>query len=365
MTQGFSFSVQGTDGFARVGQIDTRRGVVPTPAFMPVGTRASVKGLSPEEVRDSGASILLGNTYHLMLRPGACLIERAGGLAKFMGWHGPTLTDSGGFQIFSLADRAKISDEGVVFSSHIDGTRENLTPARAVKIQGALGSDIAMVLDECPPGDATRDEVAGAMERTTLWAREQVELPRPEGQALFGIVQGGVHVDLRLEHLETLSELAFDGIALGGLSVGEPIDEMYRVLEGVAHKMPGKRPRYLMGVGTPKDLLTAIGYGIDMFDCVMPTRNARNGQAFVRGGRINIKHAKFAEDPLPLDPTCTCLCCRNFERRYLRHLFMVGEMLVARLITIHNLHHYGALTAGARKAISEGRFEEFKKGYLS
>ncbi len=363
MTDGFTFEVIATDKEARCGRVVTPHGEVPTPAFMPVGTRAAVRAVDPEEVRASGASILLGNTYHLMLRPGHDLIARAGGLAAFMGWHGPTLTDSGGYQVFSLGERVKISDDGVVFSSHIDGTREELTPERAIAIQSALGSDIAMVLDECPPGTASREDVIRATDRTTAWARKQVAQPRPEGQALFGIVQGGIHTDLRLDHLDALRSLGFDGLALGGLSVGEPIEDMYRVVSEVALKMPADKPRYLMGVGTPEDLLEVIDNGIDMFDCVMPTRHARNGQAFVRGGRVNIKQAQYAEDPRPLEPGCTCPCCARFERRYLRHLFMVGEMLVSRLLTMHNLHHYGALTAGARDAIREGRFAEFKRGW--
>jgi queuine tRNA-ribosyltransferase len=364
MTDGFSFAVRATDGAARAGVLVTPRGEVPTPAFMPVGTRAAVKAVDPDEVRASGAAILLGNTYHLMLRPGEELIRRAGGLAAFMGWRGPTLTDSGGFQVFSLAARVKIGDEGVVFSSHIDGARIELTPERAIAVQAALGADIAMALDECPPGDAPREVVETAIGRTTRWARRQVGAPRAPGQALFGIVQGGVHVDLRLAHLAELAAMPFDGLALGGLSVGEPVPDMYRVLAEVAPAMPAARPRYLMGVGTPADILEAIGSGVDMFDCVLPTRNARNGQAFVRGGRINIKQAQYAEDPGPLEEGCACPCCRRFERRYLRHLFLSGEMLVARLLTIHNLHHFGALTRGAREAIPEGRFAKFRSSWL-
>ncbi len=362
-TKGFSFDIEATCGRARTGVIHTPRGDVPTPAFMPVGTRASVKGLDPEEVFESGASILLGNTYHLMQRPGERLIQGAGGLARFMGWHRPTLTDSGGYQVFSLGERVKMTDDGVIFSSHIDGTKIHLSPTRAIVVQGALGSDIAMVLDECPPGTADRDTIQKAMDRTTRWAKLQLQVARPEGQALFGIVQGGIHTDLRIAHLAELAELPFDGIALGGLSVGEPIEDMYRILDSVVPKMPAKRPRYLMGVGTPDDLLRAIGDGIDMFDCVMPTRNARNGQAFVRGGRINIKQARYIDDPLPIEPGCPCPCCTRFERRYLRHLFTTGEMLVLRLLSIHNLHHWGRLTAGARAAIREGRFEAFAAGW--
>ena len=363
MTHGFSFTVRTADGAARAGAIATPRGEVPTPAFMPVGTRAAVKAVDPDEVRASGASILLGNTYHLMLRPGEELIRRAGGLAAFMGWRGPTLTDSGGFQVFSLGERVRIDDEGVVFSSHVDGTRIALSPERAIAVQAALGSDIAMALDECPPGDAPRDAVERAVARTAKWARRQVGAPRAEGQALFGIAQGGVHVDLRLAQIEELAALPFDGLALGGLSVGEPVPEMYRVLDEAAPAMPADRPRYLMGVGAPADILQAIACGVDMFDCVLPTRNARNGQAFVRGGRINIKQAQYAEDPGPLETGCACPCCARFERRYLRHLFLAGEMLSARLLTIHNLHCFGGLMRGAREAIAAGRFDAYKRAW--
>lgn len=364
MTEGCEFRLEATDGLARSGVLQTPSGAVALPAFMPVGTRAAVKAVDPDEVRASGAAIVLGNTYHLMLRPGEEVIRRAGGLAAFMGWRGPTLTDSGGYQVFSLGERVEISDAGVVFSSHIDGTRIDLSPERAIRVQGALGSDVAMVLDECPPGDAPREAVARAMDRTTSWARRQLGVERPAGQALFGIVQGGVHVDLRLAHVEELSSMGFDGLALGGLSVGEPIEEMYRVLAEVAPQMSADRPRYLMGVGTPEDILEAIGHGVDLFDCVLPTRNARNGQAFVRGGRVNIKQARHAEDPSPLEPGCDCPCCSRFDRRYLRHLFLAGEMLCARLLTLHNLYHYGALMRGARDAIATGSFAEFSRQRL-
>ena len=365
MTTGFQFDVHVRDGKARTGRITTPRGDIPTPAFMPVGTRASVKALSPDEIAQSGASILLGNTYHLMLRPGEELIARAGGLARFMAWHKPTLTDSGGFQVFSLSDRVKITDDGVVFASHIDGSRIALSPERAVQVQGKLGSDIAMILDECPPGDAPRKDIENAMRRTTLWAKRQVDVDRPSGQALFGIVQGSIHEDLRKQHLEEIAALPFDGIALGGLSVGEPIEDMYRIFETIAPIMPDERPRYVMGVGTPADLLEAIENGIDMFDCVMPTRNARNGQVFVKGGKLNIKQARFLNDSGPLEHDCQCPTCTTYERRYLRHLFMSKELLIHRLLTIHNLHHYGALMAGARKAIADGTFAEFKKSWLA
>ncbi|MCK9521727.1 MAG: tRNA guanosine(34) transglycosylase Tgt [Proteobacteria bacterium] len=363
-TTPFSFRITHTDGHARTGHIETPHGTVPTPAFMPVGTRATVKALSPEDVRQSGAAILLGNTYHLMLRPGEALIQRAGGLARFMAWHGPTLTDSGGFQIFSLSARTKVTDDGVVFASHIDGQRVHLTPERAIAVQGALGSDIAMVLDECPPGDAPLSAIQRAMERTTRWAERQIDAPRPAGQALFGIVQGGTHTALRRQHLAQIADMPFDGIALGGLSVGEPIPEMYRIFAEIGPHMPAQRPRYVMGVGTPADLLTGIECGIDMFDCVMPTRNARNGQVFVRGGKLNIKHARFADDPAPLDPQCQCYTCRTFERRYLRHLFMSQELLIHRLLTLHNLQHYGDMTAQARQAIATGNFAAMKKDWL-
>jgi queuine tRNA-ribosyltransferase len=363
MTEGFTFEVASTCGEARSGAIGTASGIVELPAFMPVGTAGAVKAVDPDEVRRSGAGIVLGNTYHLMLRPGEQVVQRAGGLAAFTGWRGPTLTDSGGFQVFSLAERVELTEDGVVFSSHLDGTRIELSAERAIRVQGALGSDVAMVLDECPPGDADRRRVARAMERTTAWARRQLAVERPAGQALFGIVQGGTATDLRLAHLEQIAGLDFDGLALGGLSVGEPAEQMYRVLAEVAPKMPADRPRYLMGVGTPDDMLEAIGCGVDMFDCVLPTRNARNGQAFVRGGRINIKQARFAEDPEPLEPSCDCPCCTRFDRRYLRHLYVSGEMLSARLLTLHNLHHYGALMRGAREAIAAGRFDEFRRGW--
>jgi queuine tRNA-ribosyltransferase len=365
MTVGFAFEIESTCGEARAGALTTPAGPVPLPAFMPVGTRAAVKAVDPDEVARSGAAIVLGNTYHLMLRPGEEVIRRAGGLASFMGWSGPTLTDSGGFQVYSLAERVVVTDAGVVFSSHLDGTRIELTPERAIEVQSALGSDIAMALDECPPGDASREAVAAAIERTTAWAARQLVVERPAGQALFGIVQGGTELDLRREHLEAIAALGFDGLALGGLSVGEPVEEMYRVLAEVAPQMPVDRPRYLMGVGTPEDILEAVGRGIDMFDCVLPTRNARNGQAFVRGGRINIKQARFVEDPEPLEQGCGCPCCAHFDRRYLRHLFVSGEMLAARLLTLHNLHHFGALMRGAREAIAADRFPEFRQEWLA
>ena len=365
MTEGFAFAVQATDGEARTGRLVTPHGEIDTPVFMPVGTRAAVKAVDPDEVWSTGARIVLANTYHLLLRPGPEIVSRAGGVARFMAWPGPTLTDSGGFQAFSLGARVKITDEGVTFSSHLDGRRILLTPEEAARVQGLIGADIAMVLDECPPGTAERARIERAVARTTGWAKRALATPRPPGQALFGIVQGGTHVDLRLDHAAALAALPFDGLAIGGLSVGEPIPAMYEVLAALGPRLPKDRPRYLMGVGTPADLLTAIGHGVDMFDCVMPTRNARNGQAFVTGGRINIKQARYAEDPRPLEDGCPCPACRRFARRYLRHLFIAGEQLCGRLLTVHNLTHYARLTAGARAAIAEGRFAAFARQWLT
>ncbi|MDD5307796.1 MAG: tRNA guanosine(34) transglycosylase Tgt [Deltaproteobacteria bacterium] len=361
----FGLSISAADGEARTGVLRTQRGDVPTPAFMPVGTRAAVKAVDPDEVRTSGASMVLANTYHLMLRPGEELVRRAGGVGRFMGWDGPVLTDSGGYQVYSLGERVRITDEGVVFSSHIDGARVSVTPERVVEIQAALGSTVAMVLDECPSGTAAPEDVARAVRRTTEWARRSLRARRNEGQALFAIIQGGVDPALRLTHLGELAPLGFDGYALGGLSVGEPVPAMYGVVAAVAPCLPADKPRYLMGVGTPDDILEAVSHGIDLFDCVLPTRNARNGQAFVRGGRVNIKQARYAEDPSPLDPSCACPCCRRFERRYLRHLYQSGEILAARLLTVHNLTHYGTLMAKAREAIRARRFAAFKKEWTS
>jgi queuine tRNA-ribosyltransferase len=326
---------------------------------MPVGTQASVKSQTPEEVAATGARIILANTYHLMLRPGAELIAKLGGVPKFMGWPYALLTDSGGFQVFSFSDRRKIDDWAVTFRSHLDGTEYVLTPEEAMRIQALLGSDIAMVLDECPEGTASRAAVEVAVRRTTAWAERCLKAPRPEVQARFGIVQGSVMVDLRLSHLETIAAMPFEGIALGGLSVGEPIEEMYRILAEVAPRMPEDRPRYLMGVGKPIDLLRAIASGIDMFDCVLPTRNARNGQALTWGGRVNIKQSRHREDESPLDARCECPVCRKYTRAYLRHLALAGEMLIARLLTQHNLHFYADLTRKSREAIAAGRFRAF------
>ncbi len=356
---GFSFEVIATDGAARVCRLVTPRAVIDTPVFMPVGTQASVKALTSEEVEGTSARIILANTYHLMLRPTAELIDRMGGTPRFMRWPHAMLTDSGGFQVFSLAKLRKIDDEGVTFRSHIDGAKHALTPEESMRIQSLLGSDIAMVLDECPPGGAPRKDVEAAVARTTRWARRCLASPVRDGQARFGIVQGGTHIDLRLAHLAELSELPFDGIALGGFSVGEPVESMYAALQEIGPRMPTRRPRYLMGVGKPIDLLRAIGSGIDMFDCVLPTRNARNGQALTWGGRVNLHQARHREDDAPLDRRCQCPVCQRYSRAYIRHLISAKEMLGPRLVTLHNLSFYADLTRAARNAIIEGRYASF------
>jgi queuine tRNA-ribosyltransferase len=350
------FSVEARAGRARAGALQTAHGVVETPVFMPVGTQGTVKALSSDDLRRLGPRIILGNTYHLALRPGAERVAALGGLHKFMGWGGAILTDSGGYQVFSLRDRCKIDEDGVTFRSHIDGSEQRLTPERAMRIQELLGSDIAMAFDHCPPSDAPRAEIEKAMARTTAWARRSVDAPAAPGQLRFGIVQGGTHVDLRRRHLAEIAALPFEGLALGGLSVGEAPEVMYQVIDAVASEMPEDRPRYLMGVGTPKDIWTAIGAGVDMFDCVMPTRNARNGQLFVRAGKLNISNAQFREDPRPVEEGCPCECCSQYSRAYLSHLFHAEELLFHRLATAHNLQHYLDLARRARECIRAGAF---------
>jgi len=353
------FDLLARSGHARRGRLITPHGEVQTPAFMPVGTAGTVKALHPSEVSDTGARLLIANTYHLWLRPGAELIAEQGGLHAFMRWPHAIATDSGGFQAFSLAQRVKVSEDGFDFASHIDGSRRKLTPEESMRVQGLLGSDIALQLDICPPANVPRSELVSAVERTTRWA-ERCLLARKPGQALFGIVQGGTDVDLRCQHAEALAALPLDGLALGGFSVGEPPESMYQALERVVPGMDQGRPRYLMGVGTPRDLVRAMAVGVDLFDCVMPTRNARNGQAFVRGGRLTLKNARFRADSRPLDESCSCpVCSQGFSRAYLRHLFVAGEILAHRLLSLHNLHHYASLMASARKAISEGQFERW------
>ncbi|HEX5658957.1 MAG TPA: tRNA guanosine(34) transglycosylase Tgt, partial [Polyangiales bacterium] len=335
-----SFRETARDGDARCGTVVTTRATIETPVFMPVGTQASVKSQTPGEVAATGARIIRANPYHLWLRPGAERVDAMGGVQKFMSWPHAMLTDSGGYQVFSLAKLRKMDDHGVTFRSHLTGEQKLLTPEESMRVQALLRSDIAMLLDECPPGAAPRPVIEAAMARTSAWARRSIAVPAAEGQARFGIVQGGTHLDLRLRHLDDIASLAVDGVALGGFSVGEPIAEMYRVLAELAPAMPRDRPRYLMGVGTPYDLLTAIGSGIDMFDCVLPTRNARNGWLFTRHGDIRIRNARYRDDTAPLDESCACHTCRNFSRAYLHHLQKTGEILGARLNTLHNLHYY-------------------------
>ncbi|EYF02397.1 tRNA guanosine(34) transglycosylase Tgt [Chondromyces apiculatus] len=361
---GYSFRETSRDGNARTGLLVTPHGEVETPTFMPVGTQGSVKTLSPTEVAATGARIVLGNTYHLWIRPGPDIIARAGGLHKFASWPHVMLTDSGGFQAFSLADRRTMTEDGFVFRSHIDGSRLALSPEVAMEVQGKIGADIAMQLDVCPPGMSARPELERACATTTRWARRCLAAKRPD-QALFGIVQGGTDVALRKAHAEELAAMPFDGLALGGFSVGEPIERMHEVLGEVAPTLDRARPHYLMGVGTPSDLVRAIGTGVDMFDCVLPTRNARNGQALTQRGRIVIKQARYKEDFTPLDPTCSCPACTGgYTRAYLRHLYLAGEILVLRLITEHNLHLYGRLVREAREAIAAGRYASFARAWL-
>ena len=371
----FRFTLHSTDGAARRGEFHTPHGVVQTPAFMPVGTQGTVKAALHRDLQDAGAEIVLGNTYHLFLRPGDELIARRGGLHRFIGWEGPILTDSGGFQIFSLAERRVIREEGAEFQSHLDGSRHVLTPERAVDIQARLGSDVAMVLDECLSYPATRDEAAASMQRSVRWAQRcrnrfaglpdapDVQVSNP-GQAQFGIVQGGVFQDLRDESADATAAVGFEGHAIGGLSVGEPVEVMYSVTEQTARRLPADSPRYLMGAGTPEDLVESVARGIDMFDCVMPTRNARNGQLFTSEGRINIRNARYAEDDRPLDPTCGCYTCRRHSRAYLRHLHLAGEMSAGALNTLHNLTFYLDTMRRIREAITLRTFDIFRQGFL-
>jgi queuine tRNA-ribosyltransferase len=353
VTPGWSFEVVATLGNARAGILHTPRGDIPTPVFMPVGTAGTVKAMTADELRAPplDARIILGNTYHLYLRPGMDVIAAAGGLHGFAAWDRPILTDSGGFQVFSLSGLTDIDDDGVTFRSHIDGSAHRFTPEVSIDIQRTLGSDIAMCFDQCPPGDADDATQQRALDRTTAWAKRCRVAPRAPGQALFGIVQGGIDVARRLRHLAELEPLEFDGHALGGLAVGESIDDTYRVLDEVAHRLPPERPRYLMGVGTPADLERGILAGIDMFDCVMPTRNARNGYLFATGGRVNIPNAANRLDLGPIDPTCPCATCRTHSRAYLRHLYLSKEILYSRLATLHNLTFYARHVAALRERI--------------
>ena len=349
---------------ARVGTIGTPHGDVRTPAFMPVGTQGTVKALTPEQVRGLGADIILGNTYHLYLRPGHRLIADLGGLHRFMNWPGPILTDSGGFQIYSLGNLRRMAEEGATFQSHIDGSKHFLSPETAVEIQEALGSDIMMCLDECIAYPATREEVERALARTARWADRCKQSRKNRAQALFGIVQGGVYPDLRRRGVEEMTAIGFDGYAIGGLSVGEPKGLMLENLAATAPLLPEDRPRYLMGVGTPEDLVDGVFYGIDMFDCVMPTRSARNGLLFTNGEKVVIKNARYREDASPLDSECDCYTCQNYSRAYLRHLFVAGEILAMVLNTIHNLRYYLHLMERIRDAIREGRYPEFRDCFI-
>lgn len=359
------FSLITTDGPARRGTVSLTHGDVQTPAFMPVGTYGSVKSLSPVEIHDIGAHIVLGNTFHLWLRPGLDVIAAHGGLHHFMGWNGPILTDSGGFQVWSLGDLRKITEQGVKFRSPINGDSCFLTPEESMRIQKVLNSDIVMIFDECTPYPATVKEADDSMQLSLRWARRSKDAHEGNPNALFGIIQGGMYEDLRDVSLNGLTDIGFDGYAIGGLSVGEPKDDMLRILAHTAPKMPQNKPRYLMGVGTPEDLVAAVSNGVDMFDCVMPTRNARNGWLFTRYGDIKLKNARYKLDTGPLDADCDCYTCQNFSRAYLHHLHRVGEMLGARLNTIHNLHYYQALMADMRKAIEEHSFEDFKKTFAA
>jgi len=361
---------------ARLGVCETPHGVIQTPAFMPVGTQGSVKAALHRDVIDAGAEIILGNTYHLFLRPGDELIARRGGLHRFIGWDRPILTDSGGFQVFSLASRCVITEDGAEFQSHIDGARHHFTPERTVDVQARLGSDIAMVFDQCIAFPASRDDAADAMRRSVRWAarcrtrlHELRSNPGPvlvsnPGQAQFGIVQGGAFADLRDESVDATVAIGFEGYAIGGLSVGEPIDVMYDIVGRTASRLPANQPRYLMGAGTPEDLVHCVARGVDLFDCVLPTRNARNGQLFTSQGRLNIKNAKYAEDDQPVDPACRCYTCRHHSRAYLRHLHLAGEMAGGALNTLHNLAFYLDTMRRIREAITFGTFDTFRQEFL-
>jgi queuine tRNA-ribosyltransferase len=366
----FAFSVSATDGAARAGTISMARGDIRTPAFMPVGTAATVKAMKPADVRASGADIILGNTYHLMLRPGAERVARLGGLHAFMGWEGPILTDSGGYQVMSLAELSKVSEEGVAFRSHLDGTRHLISPERSTEIQRLLGADIIMAFDQLVPASAARDEQAAAMERSMRWARRSREAfdaggEPAAGAALFGIQQGALDEGLRRASAEALTAIGFDGYAVGGLAVGEGQEKMFACLDFAPGQLPADKPRYLMGVGKPDDIVGAVGRGIDMFDCVLPTRSGRTGQAFTRAGPINIRNARFAEDQAPLDSACPCPVCATWTRAYLHHLVRSGEILGAMLMTEHNLHFYQQLMGDIREAITTGRFHDWAANFTT
>jgi len=359
------FTLKKIDGLARRGEIEFQRGKVQTPAFMPVGTYGTVKGMTPEEVEATGAEIILGNTFHLMLRPGTEIINLHGDLHDFMHWNKPILTDSGGFQVFSLGKMRKITEEGVHFRSPINGSKVFMGPEESMQVQRALGSDIVMIFDECTPYPATEREAEESMSLSLRWAKRSKEAFAENPNALFGIVQGGIYPHLRKASLDGLLEIGFDGYALGGLSVGESKEEMFHILDTTANLLPENKPRYVMGVGKPEDLVEAVSRGIDMFDCVMPTRNARNGHLFTSFGVVKIRNQRYEKDTRPLDESCSCYCCQNYTRSYLRYLDKAGEILGVRLNTIHNLHYYQSLMQSMRDAIENGTFESFVKDFYA
>lgn len=360
-----TFEVSARDGAARTGRLATAHGTIATPAFMPVGTRAAVKAMAPDELRALGYEMVLANTYHLAVRPGADIVHELGGIHRFMGWTGAVLTDSGGFQAMSLAKINSIDENGICFRSHLDGQRIVFTPEAAVEIQERLGSDIMMSLDECTAYPADETRARSSLELTARWAERSLKARRSTTQALFGIVQGGVHPELRKVSAGQITALGFDGFAVGGLAVGEPKAQMRDIAALAAGMLPAEMPRYLMGVGTPQDIVAAVAMGYDMFDCVLPTRNARNGSAFTSEGRVSIKHSRYTRDAAPLDPACECRPCTTFSRAYLRHLYMAGEILAARAMTEHNLHFYGRLMREARAAISSGTYGAFARKVMA
>ncbi|MDO9508134.1 MAG: tRNA guanosine(34) transglycosylase Tgt [Thermovirgaceae bacterium] len=360
---GFRVEAECRETGARAGEITTGRGSISTPVFMPVGTMATVKAMAPFELREMGAEIILANTYHLYLRPGSDVVREAGGLHRFMAWPGHLLTDSGGFQVFSLSTLREISDEGVWFRSHLDGAAHHMTPELSIKVQEDLGSDIAMCFDECVKFPCTREESEEALKRTVRWAQRCRDAHSRKDQALFGIVQGSVFKDQRVRCAKELRDMDFPGYAIGGLSVGEPHAEMYRTLEAVCPELPRDKPRYLMGVGYPSNLVEGVARGIDMFDCVLPTRNGRNGTLFTSFGRVNIKNLEYERDFGPLDPECGCYACRNFSRAYIRHLYRSGEILASRLCTWHNLHFLLELMRNIRKSVLAGTFPDFRRKF--
>ncbi len=365
------FELKQTDGRARRAQLSFRRGVIETPAFMPVGTYGTVKAMTPEELQATGAQIILGNTFHLSLRPGTEVIQAHGGLHDFMHWSGPILTDSGGFQVFSLAGRRKITEQGVTFHSPVDGAKIFLGPEESMQIQHDLGADIVMIFDECTPWPAEHAVAKQSMELSLRWAARSrsahtaLQAGQNRDTALFGIVQGGMHTDLRARSAQALQQIGFDGYAIGGLSVGEPETERLRIIEDTESLLPTQRPRYLMGVGRPEDLVESVARGIDMFDCVMPTRNARNGHLFTSAGVLKIRNARFTSDTDPIDPHCDCYACQHYSRAYLKHLHRCNEILGHRLATIHNLHYYQTLMAQMREAIEQQRFDAFRQAFYS